>query len=152
MCRCGWHCWKERCAGAGGSPLAISLDRSMRWFPWLLLLLIAVVGWLPGDVISQLEPIGSLPAGGDKVLHAVGFLLLALSFRGWRGLSAPTSRWLPGAVAILVLFALIHESLQQLVPGRSRDGADLVADLVGATGGIVIGLILFPGGRSSDSR
>ncbi|MEE2855906.1 MAG: VanZ family protein [Planctomycetota bacterium] len=107
-------------------------------------MLAAVVGWLPGDRIGQLPEALLLP-GRDLVLHAVGFCFLTLTFRGWRGPRTSTSRWLPGAVVILVLFALIHEAAQGLVPGRHRDLQDLMADLMGILVGTAISLLIFPG-------
>ena len=115
-----------------------------RWLPWITLLLAAVVGWLPGDRIGQLPEALLLP-GRDLVLHAVGFCFLTLTFRGWRGRRTSTSRWLPGAVVILVLFALVHEAAQGLVPGRHRDLQDLMADLMGILVGTAISLLIFPG-------
>ena len=115
-----------------------------RWLPWITLMLAAVVGWLPGDRIGELPEVLLRP-GRDLVLHAVGFCLLTLTFRGWRGRHTPTSRWLPGAVVILVLFALIHEAAQELVPGRHRDLQDLLADLMGILIGSAISLLIFRG-------
>ena len=107
-----------------------------RWLPWITLLLAAVVGWLPGDRIGEL-PEALLRPGRD--------LVLTLTFRGWRGRHTATSRWLPGAVVILVLFALIHEAAQELVPGRHRDLQDLLADLMGILIGSAISLLIFRG-------
>ena len=68
---------------------------------------------------------GGGPPHVDKVVHLLAFAAVA-----WSGLRArvPASWLLP----VLALHAGVSEILQdRLIPGRSGDGADVVADLLG---------------------
>lgn len=69
--------------------------------------------------------------GRDKVLHALGFMLLLFGFRPRRKEGVPVRDWLPGTILLLILFALIHEGVQVLIPGRSLSWDDFWADLIG---------------------
>ncbi|NRA75682.1 MAG: VanZ family protein [Planctomycetes bacterium] len=99
-----------------------------RWLPWMALVLAAAVAMVPGDRLAQWIPEVLTKPGRDEVMHAAGFFILTLCFRGWRGWSAPPMRWIPGAMVILMLFALVHEGLQGWIPGRVLSSGDLVAD------------------------
>ncbi|MGB5284550.1 MAG: VanZ family protein, partial [Polyangiales bacterium] len=70
----------------------------------------------------------------DKGIHFVeygvlGWLCAAASTRSWP--SAPAWRTAAFAVFVSVLWGLSDEVHQALVPGRSSELADLVADLFG---------------------
>lgn len=72
---------------------------------------------------------GSGPPHVDKAVHLLAFAAVA-----WSGLRArvPASWLLP----VLALHAGVSEVVQDLlIPGRSGDGADVVADLVGILAG-----------------
>lgn len=74
----------------------------------------------------------------DKGIHLVeygvlGWLCAGASSRTWRW--APAWRTAAFAVFVSVLWGLSDEVHQALVPGRSPDLADLIADLVGSTAG-----------------
>jgi VanZ family protein len=83
-------------------------------------------------------PQPTLPAGGDKPWHLIGYMGLAVVVvravaGGWR-------RRVPAhvaglAIAIAAAYAASDEAHQMYVPGRSAEAADLVADTIG----IVIG-------------
>ncbi|MDE0961439.1 MAG: VanZ family protein [Planctomycetota bacterium] len=106
--------------------------------------LVAIAGLLPGDWIVENLPRSWLAPGRDKIAHAIGFMLLTLTFRFWRGPRSTPIQWIPGSLLILTIFALLHELTQQLIPGRSPDGADLVADLIGIVGGVLLASWLLP--------
>ena len=68
---------------------------------------------------------GSGPPGSDKVVHLLLFAALAASTR-WR-----FGALLPGLVAVAA-YAPVSEAVQALLlPGRSGDLLDVVADLTG---------------------
>ncbi len=74
----------------------------------------------------------------DKGIHFVeygvlGWLCAAASTRSWP--SAPAWRTAAFAVFVSVLWGLSDEVHQALVPGRSSELADLVADLLGSIAG-----------------
>ncbi|MGB5544952.1 MAG: VanZ family protein [Polyangiales bacterium] len=74
----------------------------------------------------------------DKGIHFVeygvlGWLCAAASTRSWP--SAPAWRTAAFAVFVSVLWGLSDEVHQALVPGRSSELADLVADLFGSIAG-----------------
>ncbi len=77
-------------------------------------------------------PGGDPPAYADKVVHLVVFAAVA-----WTGRRAGI-RSRPLLVA-LVAHAVVSELLQlTLLPGRSGDLLDVVADIVGAVVGLVV--------------
>ncbi|HIG06436.1 MAG TPA: VanZ family protein [Planctomycetes bacterium] len=115
-----------------------------RWFPWVVMVLVAIAGLLPGEWIAETVPCSWLAPGRDKIGHAVGFMLLTLTFRFWRGRGAAPAEWIPGSVLILTGFALSHEYSQRWIPGRTPDGEDLVADLLGIAVGILLAVWLLP--------
>ena len=84
---------------------------------------------LPVDGLTDRAP--PFPEGTDKLVHGLLFffesLFLLRSFRHLR-LEYP----LPAAVAAAVLLGAATESVQLFLPHRSGDGADLVADALGA--------------------
>jgi VanZ family protein len=108
----------------------------------LLLLLAAVVSYL---ALTPVPP-PSIDFGWDKLNHVLAFSALGFS----ASLSCPVSR----RVRLLLLFMLfgyggLIEVLQQFVPGRACEWADLFADSVG----IVLGALLAAGAvRTVSSR
>lgn len=88
---------------------------------------VGVLLLLPGTALPQANL-------WDKLQHAAAFALLAVL----GGIAFPQPRHrLPVAVA-LILFGVVCELLQLLVPGRSASVLDAVADAVGVLG--VVGL------------
>jgi VanZ family protein len=99
--------------------------------------------WVAGIIAFlavSVMPIGRTPLSGvemgDKIAHFGVFFILAIF---------PVST---GAVRtitvffVLLLLAVGSESLQALVPFRSWEVSDIVADLVGILAGLVIGKML----------
>lgn len=78
--------------------------------------------------------------GGDKAVHAVLFLVQAWLVA--RILPAPRSvRWLACAAGLALAYGGFTEGVQLIVPGRSAELSDLVADGIGAVlGAVVAGL------------
>ncbi|MGH8969395.1 MAG: VanZ family protein [Actinomycetes bacterium] len=69
----------------------------------------------------------------DKLAHAAVFAAVA-----WTGLRAGM-RW-TWLAALLTVHAVTSEVLQHTaLPGRSGDPADVLADLVGVAGGLILG-------------
>ena len=121
-----------------------------RWLPWVALVLAAAVALVPGDRLAQWLPESLSKPGRDQVLHAAGFFFLTVCFRGWQGPVAAPSRWIPGALVILILFALIHEGIQVLIPGRTISSADLFADGIGIIVGVAFCLLLSQSKKSKS--
>jgi VanZ family protein len=110
--------------------------------------------WLWAPVVLQLALIFAassipnlqqLPGGmSDKSGHSIGYALLALvllrAFARGR-LSGIT--WSGGLAAIVLatMYGVSDEWHQSFVPGRSPDSYDVVADCVGATTGVALGLL-----------
>lgn len=79
-----------------------------------------------------------------SVTHFLSFILIGLSAH----LAFPRASF-PKLVGLLLVFAVLTESLQLLVPGRNPGVADFIADVLG----IVIGLgSAFIGGRIARRR
>ncbi|MGE4602004.1 MAG: hypothetical protein AAEJ65_03780, partial [Planctomycetota bacterium] len=74
------------------------MTSAARWLPWIALVLAAAVAMVPGDPLTQWIPEVLTKPGRDEVMHAVGFFILTLCFRGWRGPSASPVRWIPGEI------------------------------------------------------
>lgn len=118
------------------------MSRVGRWLPWVALLLAALIAMVPGDLLLQWLPEFLFKPGRDQVLHAIGFFILTLCFRGWQGSQVRAGRWIPGAVVILIFFALIHEGVQKVIPGRTLSFSDFLADLVGIAVGVAFCALL----------
>jgi hypothetical protein len=109
--------------------------------------------WLPSIiymaaifVVSSVSDVGPMPGGvSDKSLHmlsyaVLGVLLLIPLARGvWAGVSWKRAL---AAIVLATLYGMSDEFHQSFVPGRSSDILDVVADAIGATGGVgVVGLL-----------
>ena len=107
--------------------------------PWLL-----VWGWGAAILVGTSIPGRQLPPAfpyADKLMH-----LLLYGVLGWlvaralrsRGAARPTRRRSAGALLAIALFAAADEWHQDLVPGRSSDPVDWMADVLGATAGFAL--------------
>lgn len=94
----------------------------------------------PGPVINAVKDWLSLPVlpsvdSGfpmDKVIHFLMFAICAfLSFRAWS-----LHRSMIFMLAAMLLFAAITEIMQTIVPGRSGDLTDFLADVLGIMMGL----------------
>lgn len=78
---------------------------------------------------------------GDKILHAIAFLLgticWAMALRG----NQPSYLRLMGGAAASLIIGLLIEYFQSFVPGRESDSADILADIVGVGAAILILLV-----------
>ncbi len=86
-----------------------------------------------------------LPAGSDKVAHALAYFVLG----GFASL-ATGSR--PAGALLAVLFGISDEIHQSFVPGRFPDLWDLVADAVGALAGAWLAPWLLGKGRGGTAE
>ena len=96
---------------------------------WASLILIATSIPIPGALAT------ASPAGADKLVHATMYAVLA-----WltaRGAAAPTVRAGIVVFAAVAAFGAIDEWHQGFIPGRMSEGADLVADVIGAGVGVL---------------
>ncbi len=105
----------------------------------LLLTAALVVYWLVAFLGTHLPvriPAGVTERGGDKLLHFVGYAILASLLMGLRASRGPfgwysvVMRWI-----VLAGYGAFDEVTQQLV-GRHADVADWCADLIGAGCGL----------------
>lgn len=84
--------------------------------------------------LSSLQRTPAMPGGSDKVLHTLLYSGLGFLFaRAWAG---GVTRVSPGTVAIAVVFGALYgasdEFHQYFNPPRAVEGADLMADTIGA--------------------
>jgi len=102
---------------------------------WLLAVAGVVTGeLLPGDS-APMHWIGALGVS-DKVLHSAAYTLLAfIPVAGFRLRAGLIS------AGVTVLLGVALEFAQTLVPGRSYDVADMVANALGVGAGIGLGLL-----------
>ena len=104
----------------------------------VLLTIALVLYWLVAFLGTHIPiPAGVVPrGGGDKVLHLVGYSVLASLLMGLRASRGPfgwysiVMRWL-----VLAAYGAFDEFTQRLV-GRHADVADWYADLIGACCGL----------------
>ena len=83
----------------------------------------AITAWLAMPVMPPTE--SEFPT--DKVVHFAMFAVCAfLSFRAWAGRQGTLVM-----LAALLIFAALTEALQMVIPGRSGDLMDFLADATG---------------------
>ena len=101
-----------------------------RWIPvalWVAVILSATSApTVPGPDVPGLDKVGHF------AMYAILGLLTARAVRG--GVARP--RALTAALAAIALFAAADEWHQQLIPARSADVADWIADVAGASVGV----------------
>jgi len=105
--------------------------------PWRFALLYMGLIFVISSFEVEIPGIQHVPLR-DKGIHFVeyavlGWLCAAASSRTWP--SASSWRTAAFAVFVSVLWGLSDEIHQALVPGRSPELADVIADLVGSTAG-----------------
>lgn len=79
--------------------------------------------------------------GLDKVAHFGMYGLIGwFAGRGWRAVSVAGRRWALASVVLIAGMGAADEYRQSLVPGRSAEVADWLADALGAGTGLFLGL------------
>ncbi len=97
------------------------------WYGCGMLLLLLVTG-------LSLMPIASDgPEVNDKLVHFITYAVLS----GWFSLLAAGGRWLLAIWIGLGVFGIAIEGLQGLTDHRSAEWADVVANSLGAAGGLL---------------
>ena len=114
--------------------------------------------WLPVTLWAALVftltsiPNPSLPAiaGGDKVVHAIMYGILAsLALYAWPPRRRRPATWLAVLVGVAAIGAA-DEWHQHYIPGRSADMRDWMADAVGALIGLALTwIVMAPRRRES---
>lgn len=106
-----------------------SRGRRLLVLVWLMGLAIATYfSLLPGSRL------GTMP-GSDKLWHGFGYLLLAVPIP----ILSARRGWLVSAGMGLALYGIALEFGQELVPGRSYEVADMIANSAGVLSGVVMG-------------
>lgn len=108
-----------------------------------LVILLAVAYWALIFVLTHLP--GMAPKGGgwlDKFQHAGAFGGLAfLLCAAWTIFRPPGLLMAAAVIGIAATYGALDELTQMLVPRRSADVRDWIADVVGATLGVMMFLI-----------
>ncbi len=72
--------------------------------------------------------------GGDKLWHVLAFGLLGLT----GAVAFPKGHRLLMVIVGLIIFGLVIEFVQFIMPGRSAHLSDIIANLVGLSSGLVL--------------
>jgi VanZ family protein len=125
-----------------GSPAGRSRLAAAAWAA-----LVAVLLWAPGpEAPPRWQWLAALEAaGGDKLVHALLFAVLAWLLCGSRR-GGPAAGWLAGSLVLAVAYGGLTEGVQALVGGRDPSLGDLGADALGAAAGVLV-FARSPGGR-----
>jgi VanZ family protein len=128
--------------GLPGSPAGRSRLAAAAWA-----VLVAVLLWAPGpEAPPRWQWLAAFEAaGGDKLVHALLFAVLAWLLCGCRR-GRPAAGWLAGCFALAVAYGGLTEGGQALLGGRDPSLGDLAADALGAAAG-VLAFARRPGGR-----
>ena len=113
--------------------LPLRLPKLWTALAWLLTAAVIVGSLIPGPVVA------AIPVR-DKMLHAVAYLVLMVSFAGFyrRGLY-------PAIAAVLLVLGMCLELLQRLTPTRSGDWRDMAMNSAGVAAGLVLSWWLLGG-------
>jgi len=88
------------------------------------------------------QSVPSLGIGGDKVAHFFAYLILSvllyLTFIFQEKLSFTQRNAIILTLAIAICYGVLDELHQMLVPGRSAELLDWIADAIGAACGVLI--------------
>lgn len=107
---------------------------------WALMLTIVLGSAISISTLMPVTPV-EMPSGSDKLFHFVAFLALAFP------LAVVRPRWSGWLFMAFSAFGGAIELIQPFV-GRSRELADLFADMAGVACGMALGLLVgrvFPG-------
>ena len=105
---------------------------------WLLVITILTLSIIPG-AITELDQKELLSLRLDYLLHAIAYT--ALSFTGKISLKFKKQVFLAG---FLVLFAIITEFLQLVLPWRAFNYVDMISNVIGVFAGLGLGYLLKP--------
>lgn len=113
---------------------------------WAMVATLALAGAIA--ILTLMPPTQvDMPSGSDKPAHFIAFLALALP------LAVVRPRWSGVLLLVFTAFGAAIEMLQPYV-GRSRESADLIADVAGIACGMLLGLMagrMFPALRAADT-
>jgi len=113
---------------AQAAPLLAGARATRHWRVISLLLFVVVM------VLALMPQVPTeFSTGWDKLNHALAFCALAFAWR--LGFPGGGWRWVQLGLALLATGGAI-EIVQQFVPGRQADWADLLADAIGAAIGM----------------
>jgi VanZ family protein len=105
-----------------------------RWWPpvaWAVCILVAT--WIPGATLPRVNA----PPGTDKVVHFLFFAVLGyLTLASMRGRG--NVRAVLVVLIVIAMFGAMDEYVQQFIPGRSMELFDWLADLAGASVGLML--------------
>ncbi|KAI9497545.1 hypothetical protein BDB00DRAFT_784865 [Zychaea mexicana] len=98
---------------------------------FFLLVLLGILGFAPIDLQGKIN---------DKVLHYFAFTILAICLYFLWDLSYKRNLILAGIV--LYSFAIISECVQGLLPYRTFDGYDILANVLGGSTGLLSAFLI----------
>ncbi|MEX2514134.1 MAG: VanZ family protein [Cyclobacteriaceae bacterium] len=110
--------------------------------------LIPAIAWTLGIIYALYSPESNVPKmprfrGFDKIIHFC--LFFGLAFLWCRVINAYTnendgkkSKFFTNYLVLWIFLAIFTEFLQQLVPGRSFDYLDIMANIAGGTIGTIV--------------
>ena len=105
--------------------------------PWLAAAILWTAAILVVNSVSVSNPTWQLPfAGADKLTHAIMYAVASFTWRRSVVSSHDSATW--RVVAGVSLLGALDEWHQRIVPGRSADLFDWVADVVGAWLGVAL--------------
>jgi VanZ family protein len=123
----------------GGSSALGRLMRIARYTRWIAA--VTVLYWLAlfiGTHIPLRLPPGSVPEGGDKLLHFVAYLGLAYLLGLWLSVKQPMSA---RHYLMILLVIAVYGALDELLQGpvnRNPDVYDWIADVFGGIAGLML--------------
>ncbi|MGQ0639975.1 MAG: VanZ family protein [Gemmatimonadaceae bacterium] len=102
--------------------------------PWLVAALVWTAVILAVNSVSVTNVAVPTFAGADKLTHAAMYALAAFAWRSSIRSPSETASWL--VVLAIAILGAIDEWHQLIVPGRSADVRDWLADVCGALVGV----------------
>ncbi|RXK47488.1 VanZ family protein [Halorientalis pallida] len=128
-------------------PSVVSGTGPARAVPVIVYAAVVLVASVADPPAGGLTPAGPLGlVGVDKWLHAVGYATLTLLVA--YALSGATKRWPAVAVAVAAIYGAGIEVVQSVLPFRSFDVLDVLANTLGA---LLVGIVVSVVSRRSEA-
>jgi VanZ family protein len=120
----------------------------MRWLWLLYLILIFGLSSIPGSAT-----VAQTPRHLDKAVHFVLYMGLTISFIRNSGIAGKKNGMaLVVAILLAATVGFLDELYQGLIPQRSQESVDWIADLLGGSCGALLALKMKWTGRKPEKR